>query len=196
MARSRSVVAGVMRSTMELGKATFARIHPASSGSESSASPATAFSVTWPLPGMLSHDITVKGATSGRAAALEARRDQAERRLRRVRVLRVVDDVGMGRIEALRRRRNVIAALGHGQRDDADLRPRQRFEHRADLERLDEVDHRAGHAGGRRAGLLLDDRRQPVLRLESSRMSMSGSRTPAPTIAQSWSTPALNRSSR
>ncbi len=72
----------------------------------------------------------------------------------------------MGGIEALRRRRDVIAALGHGQRDDADLGPRQRLQHRSDVEGLDEVDHRAGDAHRRCVGLLLDHRRQPVLRLE------------------------------
>jgi hypothetical protein len=52
-----------MRSTIELGNATLARIQAASSGSASSATPATAFWQTWPLPGMLSHDCTVNGAT-------------------------------------------------------------------------------------------------------------------------------------
>jgi hypothetical protein len=51
-----------MRSTIELGKATLARIQAASSRSTRSATPATAFSQTWPLPGILSHDMTVKGA--------------------------------------------------------------------------------------------------------------------------------------
>ncbi len=62
MLRSRSVVAGVMRSTMLLGNATFSRMKAASAGSVSSARPATASSATRPLWGMLSHDITVKGA--------------------------------------------------------------------------------------------------------------------------------------
>ena len=50
-----------MRSTIEFGNATFFLIQAASAGWASSARPATAFSVTWPLPGMLSQDITVNG---------------------------------------------------------------------------------------------------------------------------------------
>ncbi|MNV59214.1 hypothetical protein D3C71_1516250 [compost metagenome] len=51
-----------MRSTMPLGKATDDFTQSARSGSMRVASPATAFSVTWPLPGILSQLITVKGA--------------------------------------------------------------------------------------------------------------------------------------
>ena len=92
-----------------------------------------------------------EGRNARRAAALEARRDQAEGGLRRRRRARVVDDVGVGRIEALGRGRDVVAALGHGQRHDPDLGPRERAEHRLDVERRDEVDHRAGDAHGGRS---------------------------------------------
>ena len=71
MARSRGPVAGVMRSTMPPGKATFAATHAAKIGSDSWARPTTAACVTWPLPGRLSQDMTVKGATP---AALRRRR--------------------------------------------------------------------------------------------------------------------------
>ena len=63
MRRSRSLVAGVMRSTMPFGKATFAAIQSASAGSDRRAVSTTASRVTWPLWGMLSQDITVKGGT-------------------------------------------------------------------------------------------------------------------------------------
>ena len=77
--------------------------------------------VTWPLPGMLSQLITVNGAMPSIAAALEAGEDQPEGgAAARQGVLGVGDDVGMGGVEALGRRVDVIAALGDGQRDDAD----------------------------------------------------------------------------
>ena len=61
MARSRSLVAGVMRSTMPFGKATFAAIQSAKAGSDRRAVSTTASRVTWPLCGMLSQHMTVKG---------------------------------------------------------------------------------------------------------------------------------------
>ena len=47
---------------MPFGKATLSRTQSAISFSTSSASPITASAVTWPLWGMLSQDMTVKGA--------------------------------------------------------------------------------------------------------------------------------------
>ena len=120
IARSRSVVAGVMRSTMELGRRRWRGSMRRARDRTSSARPATAFSVTWPLPGMLSQDITVKGAMPA------ARRRFSPATIRPKAVfgasacLASCDDVGMGGIEMLGRRRDVIAALGDGQRDDAD----------------------------------------------------------------------------
>ena len=99
-------------------------------------------------------------------AALERGGDEAKRRLRRVRMLGVVDDIGMGGIEMLGRRRDVVAALGDGQRDDASARLGERVEQRRDIVRPDEIDHRTGDADMRRIRLLLDDRRQPVLFLK------------------------------
>ena len=69
---SRGPVPGVMRSTMPLGKATWALIQSAKAGSESWARPTTAASVTWPLPGRLSQDITVKGAIPAALRAFSA----------------------------------------------------------------------------------------------------------------------------
>ena len=71
IARSRSPVAGAMRSTMPFGKATLSRIQAASCGSCASARPATALRATTPLCGTLSQESTVNGA---RPAARRARR--------------------------------------------------------------------------------------------------------------------------
>lgn len=60
--RSSVVVAGVMRSTIELGNATFCAIHSARPGSRSRAKDVNAVRATSPLPWMLSQDTTVKGA--------------------------------------------------------------------------------------------------------------------------------------
>ena len=60
-ALSASVVTGVMRSTIELGNATDVRSHSASSASDSSAYEANISFARSPLPGRLSHDMTVKG---------------------------------------------------------------------------------------------------------------------------------------
>src|SRR5690606_5070418 len=75
-------------------------------------------------------DVTVAGdvvaahdgerLNAGVAAFDEAGEDQAEGGFRRCEVCGVVGDVGMGRIEFLGCRVDVVAALGDGQRDDAD----------------------------------------------------------------------------
>ena len=59
--RSRSLVAGVMRSTIALGKATLDAIQSANVASDNRANPTTALRVTTPLCGTLSQDITVNG---------------------------------------------------------------------------------------------------------------------------------------
>lgn len=56
-------VAGVMRSTIELGNAVCSSIHSASSGSAAPAKAVKTRRAMCPLPGMLSHDITVNDAT-------------------------------------------------------------------------------------------------------------------------------------
>ena len=58
---SASVVCGVIRSTMQLGKATLPSIQSASSGSLIAAWETTAVRATFPLPGRLSQLITVNG---------------------------------------------------------------------------------------------------------------------------------------
>ena len=62
-----SVVTGVIRSTMQFGKATSASIQSASSGSLSRAKAPIIRLATSPLPWMLSHDITVNGARRRRS---------------------------------------------------------------------------------------------------------------------------------
>ena len=82
IARSRSPVAGAMRSTMPFGKATVSRTQAARAGSWASARPATVLRATTPLCGMLSQESTVKGGAAGGAAGAQAGEDQAEDGLR------------------------------------------------------------------------------------------------------------------
>ena len=71
----------------------------AKAGSESCASPTTASAVTWPLWGMLSQDMTVKGGVPSALRRLQPGQDQAEDGLRVVGIGGVGDDVGMRRVE-------------------------------------------------------------------------------------------------
>jgi len=79
---SAGVVTGVMRSTMVLGKGTWAWIHAPSAGSSALASDSTHRLATWPFSGMLSHDITCVCAqsreTPGLAAAWGLRAEKEE----------------------------------------------------------------------------------------------------------------------
>ncbi len=100
---------------------------------------------------------------AGGAAALQAGDDQPERGFRRLDGPAVGDDVGMGRVEPLRGRRNIVSAFGDRQRHDADFRTRQHLQRRRDVEGFDEIDHRPGDANRRRVGFLFDDGRQPIL---------------------------------
>ena len=104
-----------------------------------------------------------EGRDAGGATALQAGDDQPERGPRRLEALGVGNDVGMGHVEPLRGRRNVVSAFGDRQRHDADVRTAERVQSRRDVERFDEIDHRPGDADRRRMGFLLDDGRQPVL---------------------------------
>ena len=65
---SSGAVTGVIRSTMQLGKATLASIQSARSGSLSRAKAQIIRWATSPLSGRLSHDITVNGARPARGA--------------------------------------------------------------------------------------------------------------------------------
>jgi hypothetical protein len=59
--RSSSVVTGVMRSTIEQGKATCSPIQSPSAASSRAANAVNARRARWPLPSRLSQDITVNG---------------------------------------------------------------------------------------------------------------------------------------
>ncbi len=101
---SRAVVAGVMRSTMEFGKATFAAIQSAKAGSLQPCETGD---------GVLG-DVAVAGDVvaghhrerheAGRAAALQARHDEAEHGIRIVGIGAVGGDRRMGRVETRGRR--------------------------------------------------------------------------------------------
>ena len=119
IARSRSEVAGAMRSTMRVGEGDVPRIQAASSGSCASARPATAFCATTPLCGILSQDMHGEGRDAGGAAGAEPGEDQAEDGLRRVGVGGVGGDRRVLRVERAGRGIDEVAALGDGQRDDA-----------------------------------------------------------------------------
>ena len=151
---------------MELGKATSRRIQAASSGSTSSASPATAFSrdVSVPWDIVARHDGERREASL--ASALEAGDDQPKYGLRRIDVSRVENDVRMRGIESLGGGGDVIAALRDRQRNDADLRPGESVQSCRGIAWGDEVDHRTDHASLGRVRFLLDDRRQPILLAE------------------------------
>ena len=71
-ATSARVVRGVMRSTMQLGKATFPSIQSASSGSLIAAWQTTAVRAAFPLPGRLSQLMTVSGAIPASRRRLSA----------------------------------------------------------------------------------------------------------------------------
>ncbi len=68
---SSAAVTGVMRSTMQLGNDTCSSIHFASEGSLARAKAVIILRATSPLPGRLSHDMTVNGCSpaSRRAAS-------------------------------------------------------------------------------------------------------------------------------
>ena len=168
MARSRSVVAGVMRSTMPFGKATLSldpvgqlRIDQRWPGRR----PPSA--VTWPLWGMLSQDMTVNGDDAVGAAPHQPGQDQAEHGLRRWRCLPASATMsGCVGLNTPRGRVDEVAALGDGQRDDADRRIGQPFDDGSGIAGHQEVDHDAGDARAHVAAVLLDHGGQPVLLLE------------------------------
>jgi hypothetical protein len=108
-----------MQSTMELGKAPFASIQSARSGSVSRASPRHHL----PQDRAIAAQVVARQARERpmprRPAKAQRRDHRAEGGAGAVGIGGVVDHVGMGGIEAALRV-EVIAALGHGQGDDAD----------------------------------------------------------------------------
>ena len=171
IARSRSEVAGAMRSTMPLGKATLSRTQAASFGSCASARPSD---------GVARDDAVVRdvvagehgeGRDAGGAAGAQAGEDQAEHGLGRVGVRGVGGDRRDRRVEGAGGGIDEVAALGDGQRHDAGGGQRQLPEDRGAVHRRQEVGHHPGDMGGRDLGGLLDDGGEPVLALRARRAS-------------------------
>ncbi len=100
------------------------------------------------------------------AAAQQAGEDETEHGLRTADVCGVGDDRRMRRVEFSGRGIDEIAALGDGQRDDADRRIRQSFDDRLRVAGHQEVGHATGDPGAHMAGILLDHRGQPILFLQ------------------------------
>ena len=105
-----------------------------------------------------------EGGDAPIASRSQRRHHRAERGARAIRVGGVVPDVGMRRVEVLRCRMEVVAALGHRQGDDADCG----IAHPSDeggvsLLHPHVVDHRAHHLCRLAGGVELDQRRQAVL---------------------------------
>ncbi len=167
MPRSRSVVAGVMRSTIELGKATFARIQLRELGIGKLGEPRDRVLGHMAVAGNVVAGHHGEGRNARGAAPLQARRDQAEGGLRRLRLC------------ARRRRCPDAPGRSAGSRARCNSRPRSPSATRCGSSgrRAPRDSPRRRTAEGNRSstpvtrtvvarGLLLDDRRQPVLRLE------------------------------
>ncbi|OIQ70133.1 hypothetical protein GALL_482580 [mine drainage metagenome] len=106
-----------------------------------------------------------EGLNACRAARLEGSEDGAKGGGGFCWIFPVCDDVGVRWVEGALRRVDIIAALGHGQRDDAD----RRVGHGGDEGgvvglHLDKTDHRAGDARAVIAGVQLDHGGEVVLR--------------------------------
>ena len=96
-------------------------------------------------------------------AARQSRDDQSKRRFRRLDIRGVISEVRKRRVEFLRRRRNAVTAFGDHHRHDADFGFDRNGQRGRGIARLDEAEHRSGHARGGAMRLLLDNRRQIVL---------------------------------
>ena len=170
---SSGLVAGTMRSTMVLGKAPSAAIQSARAGSTRRPSSSTTPRAIAPLSGRLSQVSTVKGAAPAarRRSRARTRKPGAERGACRVR--EVVDDVGMGAVQAAGGRVVAVALLGDGQGDDADVR--------------------VGHAGDDGLGVLGGDehvlrpRRRPAGSRRRGRARGRCRRSPAGARRSRWS---------
>ena len=116
--RSSSVVPGVMRSTIELGKRPSSSTHAPSSGSRSRANAVRRL----PRELAVALEVVARHHREGREAPLPAAaqrlRDQAERRLRRGAGLEVGGHLGALGVELAGDVVDVVAALGDRQRHD------------------------------------------------------------------------------
>ncbi len=118
-ARSSSVVAGVMRSTMVEGKATSPATQAPSSASRSSAKRDSTRRATTPFAGRLSQVSTVKGGTPAACRRASASMTSPGAVVGSVGVGEVAHDGRVLLVERAGRRIVAIALLGHRQRDDA-----------------------------------------------------------------------------
>ncbi len=166
LARSSSVVTGVMRSTMQLGNRTCSSTHSPSFGSRNRANAVKLRRAASPLPWMLSQDRTVKGARPRCRRRANASMTRPKRGLRRRAGLEVVYDARVVRVELPGDGVEVVAALGDGERDDPGLLVGHLLDHRLRVVRgeqvLDDRTHHAGDLGAVRA--LLHECVEAVLR--------------------------------
>jgi hypothetical protein len=110
-----------------------------------------------------------EGRSATVAAALQGHDQRAEHALRPVGMGGIVADVRMLGIEGSGRGIDAIAALGHGQRHDAQGCVVERIDDGGGvLAHRDETGHAARHSGGIRAGLQPHHGGEPVLRLKSA----------------------------
>ena len=186
-ARSRGPVAGVMRSTMPFGKATLAATQSAKAGSDSRARPTTAALRHMAIAGQVVARHHGKGQHARRPGAAARRQGWRQRRCRGVGVRGICHDLGVAGIKAPGGGIDEIAALGHGQRNDADCGSAMAAI-RAALSgcTVDEADHRADAAGAvcprGQARSPWKGNPAPAAHRASA---ASPARTPAPRMAQS-----------
>lgn len=119
-ARSASVVTGVIRSTMLLGKGTFPVTQAPSAGSLRFAKAVNILRATSPLSWMLSQDITAKGASPRfrRRASASVMRPNVVRCA--APGLEVVQNLGVFGVKVAGAVVDVVAAIRHRERNDPD----------------------------------------------------------------------------
>ena len=188
-------VAGRRRDAVDhaVGKGDVRAIQAASSGSTSSASPATASAATLPLWGMLSQDITVKGGVPAARRRISPARISPNTVFGASGLAASATMSGWLGSKCAGGGVDEVAALGDRQRDDADGR-------------IGELrDDRRGVAGGRKSIIDAGDACADApascsttvvsqsCAARRSRIRRLRARTPAPTIAQSRSRPGVEQ---
>ena len=174
------MVAGTMRSTIVLGKATFSCSQRSKFGSTRLAYSSTSPASRRPLAGRLSQESTVNRPAAREAADPEPGDEEADRGLRAGRI-----GVGRGRVrvgggELPRRRVVAVALLGHGEADDLRARVRERAHDVAEVFAEEErAPDRADDGDARPGDVPLEHAVQPALRLQPvARQSGDCSETP------------------
>ena len=115
---------------------------------------------------MLSQDMTVKGVVPASRRFLRPSAMRPNTVVRIIRMLAVAGDLRELRIELAGGGIDEIAALGDGDRDDADRRIGKLADDGGAVLRRDHAEHGARDAGAADARLLLHHGGEPVLRLE------------------------------